>query len=268
MAQSVTTLSPLIKHGSWAGGSIQSAMLKNAMRVKAFRAALNLHVLAARRILGGWSASFGAWASSLSARLEPLKHKPILSRARRNLASPLRGLTRSRSLRYLAGRCMIDSRKLASLLRAPAMSQSIGSTDRREPRRVVGRLPSDLVEWPSDPRVARRPMSRRCKDPLRALTGTCRRCGFCWCGAISPNTRQPYCGYARMASCPCPRPRVAAGSPWQNPHGSSRKWTAPVMMSYTPPTSLNSPAATRAPASVSRICRMVHRTLASTAAES
>ena len=136
MAQSVTTLSPLIKHGSWAGVSIQSVMMKNAMRVKAVRAVLNLHALAARRILGGWSASFGAWASSLSARLEPLKHKPILSRARRDLPSPLRGLTRSRSLRYLAGRCMIDSRKLASLLRAPAMSQSVGSIDQRRPRRV------------------------------------------------------------------------------------------------------------------------------------
>ena len=37
---------------------------------------------------------------------------------------------------YLAGRCVIDSRKLASLLRAPAMSQSVGSIDQRRPRRV------------------------------------------------------------------------------------------------------------------------------------
>ena len=32
MAQSVTTLSPLIKHGSWAGVVSQSVMMKNAMR--------------------------------------------------------------------------------------------------------------------------------------------------------------------------------------------------------------------------------------------
>jgi hypothetical protein len=50
-AQSVTTLSPLIKHVSWAGVSIQSVMMKNSMRVKAFLAVLNLHALAARRTL-------------------------------------------------------------------------------------------------------------------------------------------------------------------------------------------------------------------------
>jgi hypothetical protein len=50
-AQSVTPLSPLIKHGGWAGASIQNVMMENAMRVKAFVAVLNLHALAARRIL-------------------------------------------------------------------------------------------------------------------------------------------------------------------------------------------------------------------------
>jgi hypothetical protein len=51
IAQSVTTLSPLIKHGGWARASIQNVMMENAMRVKAFLAVLNLHALAARRIL-------------------------------------------------------------------------------------------------------------------------------------------------------------------------------------------------------------------------
>ena len=136
MAQSVTTLSPLIKHGSWAGVSIQSVMMKNAMRVKAFMAALNLHALAARRIL--WRMVSIIWCAGLIAlsALGTAQAQTNPIRARRDLPSPLRGLTRSRSLRYLAGRCMIDSRKLGSLLRAPAMSQFVGSIDQRRPRRV------------------------------------------------------------------------------------------------------------------------------------
>jgi hypothetical protein len=51
MAQSVTALSPLIKHGSWAGFKIQSVMMKDATRVEAFMAVLNLHTLVPLQIL-------------------------------------------------------------------------------------------------------------------------------------------------------------------------------------------------------------------------
>ena len=171
MAQSVTTLSPLIKHGSWAGVSIQSVMMKNAMRVKAVQGSPELACVSCkensmRMVSIVWCVGLIALSAlgTAQAQTNPIQGTPgsPFPSARPNEIQIING--------YLAGRCMIDSRKLASLLRAPAMSQSVGSTDRREPRRVVGRLPSDLVKWRSDPRVARRPMSRRCKDPLRALT--------------------------------------------------------------------------------------------------
>ena len=50
-AQSVTALSHWIKHGNRAAIAYPSLMMKTALKVEAFTAVLNLHSLAARRIL-------------------------------------------------------------------------------------------------------------------------------------------------------------------------------------------------------------------------